>query len=341
MHPWDPTAAIGTILSGLQFTETYDAAFLQGLAPPFVSAPDEWLGTAVANRGGIYFLALRLGSLRAVAWAAPWSGIPYRDGGPQENPASPRGRTLERATAFAGFAFRSREDGFEARGWRLAVFPGFGDEPLRPFRVHHSLAHENPGCTFRRIPVTVGATLVTPQGALAAEGGALERLPIGAVRLDLPRGGGEVVVSAPIFHSGPELSSDGGELVQLILEVLASAGVAGHRINDHEDDDIDVILKLPGLANDAPKNSVFQPQLPVAALEALLLLRNLCFHSEAEAHVTANPRALDALVAAARVDHPGGGEIILFSLTGAVADAKVRALPPPRHARCRAVRVAV
>jgi len=50
---------------------------------------------------------------------------------------------------------------------------------------------------------------------------------------------------------------------------------------------------------------------------------------------------VDALVAAARIDHPGGGEIILFSLTGAVADAKVRALPPPRHARCRAVRVAV
>ena len=47
------------------------------------------------------------------------------------------------------------------------------------------------------------------------------------------------------------------------------------------------------------------------------------------------------LLAAARIDHPGGGEIILFSLTGAVADAKVRALPPPRHARCRAVRVAV
>jgi hypothetical protein len=97
----------------------------------------------------------------------------------------------------------------------------------------------------------------------------------------------------------------GGELVQLILEVLASAGVAGHRINDHEDDDIDVILKLPGLANDAPKNSVFQPQLPVAALEALLLLRNLCFHSEAKAHVTANPRALDALVAAAGASDAG------------------------------------
>ena len=97
----------------------------------------------------------------------------------------------------------------------------------------------------------------------------------------------------------------GGELVQLILEVLASAGVAGHRINDHEDDDIDVILKLPGLASDAPKNSVFQPQLPVAALEALLLLRNLCFHSEAKAHVTANPRALDALVAAAGASDAG------------------------------------
>ena len=61
-----------------------------------------------------------------------------------------------------------------------------------------------------------------------------------------------------------------------------------------------VILKPP-IAADAPKNSVFQTQLPVAALEALLLLRNLCFHTEAKAHVTANPRALDALVAAAGV----------------------------------------
>ena len=101
------------------------------------------------------------------------------------------------------------------------------------------------------------------------------------------------------------LRAGGGELMQLILEVLASAGVAGHRINDDEDDDIDVILKLPGLAADAPKNSVFQTQLPVAALEALLLLRNLCFHTEAKAHVTANPRALDALVAAAGASDPG------------------------------------
>ena len=101
------------------------------------------------------------------------------------------------------------------------------------------------------------------------------------------------------------LRAGGGELMQLILEVLASAGVAGHRINDDEDDDIDVILKLPGLAADAPKNSEFQTQLPVAALEALLLLRNLCFHTEAKAHVTANPRALDALVAAAGASDPG------------------------------------
>ena len=101
------------------------------------------------------------------------------------------------------------------------------------------------------------------------------------------------------------LRAGGGELMQLILEVLASAGVAGHRINDDEDDDIDVILKLPGLAADAPNNSVFQTQLPVAALEALLLLRNLCFHTEAKAHVTANPRALDALVAAAGASDPG------------------------------------
>ena len=33
---------------------------------------------------------------------------------------------------------------------------------------------------------------------------------------------------------------------------------------------------------------------PRRRLEALLLLRNLCFHDEAKAHVAANPRALDA-----------------------------------------------
>jgi hypothetical protein len=30
-----------------------------------------------------------------------------------------------------------------------------------------------------------------------------------------------------------------------------------------------------------------------------LLLRNLCFHADAKAHVSGNPRAIDALVAAA------------------------------------------
>ena len=59
----------------------------------------------------------------------------------------------------------------------------------------------------------------TPGLLLAAEGGALERLPVGAVRLGLPNGGGKVVVSAPIFHSGARLPFDDGELVRLAVSV--------------------------------------------------------------------------------------------------------------------------
>ena len=94
----------------------------------------------------------------------------------------------------------------------------------------------------------------------------------------------------------------GSDLVQLLLETLAAAGVSGGSGPDEdEEDDIDIILsRVPEHAR-----TVFQPQLPVAALEALLLLRNLCFHDEAKAHVAANPRALDALVAAAGATDAG------------------------------------
>jgi rotatin len=93
----------------------------------------------------------------------------------------------------------------------------------------------------------------------------------------------------------------GGDLVRLLLEILASAGVGGDaaRGDDSDsEDDVDVILA--GTAN-----AVFHPRLPVAALETLLLLRNLCFHPEAKAHVTAEPRAVDALVSAAGAADPG------------------------------------
>ena len=93
----------------------------------------------------------------------------------------------------------------------------------------------------------------------------------------------------------------GGDLVRLLLEILASAGVGGdatRRDDSDSEDDVDVILA--GTAN-----AVFHPRLPVAALETLLLLRNLCFHPEAKAHVTAEPRAVDALVAAPGAADPG------------------------------------
>ena len=61
----------------------------------------------------------------------------------------------------------------------------------------------------------------------------------------------------------------GSDLVQLLLETLAAAGVSGGSGPDEdEEDDIDIILsRVPEHAR-----TVFQPQLPVAALEALLLL---------------------------------------------------------------------
>jgi hypothetical protein len=99
------------------------------------------------------------------------------------------------------------------------------------------------------------------------------------------------------------LREGGSSLVQLLLEVLAAAGVSGGGGPDgDEEDDIDVILT--GLSSHE-MNTVFQPQLPIAALESLLLLRNVCFHSEAKAHVSSNPRAIDALVAAAGAADPG------------------------------------
>ena len=69
-----------------------------------------------------------------------------------------------------------------------------------------------------------------------------------------------------------------------------------------EEDDVDVILA--GVAAAGAADAVFRPQLPAAATEALLLLRNVCFHAEAKAHVGSNPRCIDALVAAAGAADP-------------------------------------
>ena len=97
----------------------------------------------------------------------------------------------------------------------------------------------------------------------------------------------------------------GSALVQLLLETLAQAGLGGGKDNSHDDDEDDVDVILAGVAASGVDDAVFRPQLPAAALEALLLLRNVCFHSEAKAHVSSNPRCLDALVAAAGAVDPG------------------------------------
>ena len=96
----------------------------------------------------------------------------------------------------------------------------------------------------------------------------------------------------------------GSALVQLLLETLAAAGLGGRGDGDgDEEDDVDVILA--GVAAAGAADAVFRPQLPAAATEALLLLRNVCFHAEAKAHVSSNPRCIDALVAAAGAADPG------------------------------------
>ena len=121
----------------------------------------------------------------------------------------------------------------------------------------------------------------------------------------------------------------GSDLVQLLLETLAAAGVSGGSGPDEdEEDDIDIILsRVPEHAR-----TVFQPQLPVAALEALLLLRNLCFHDEAKAHVAANPRALDALVAAAGATDAGARAAAADALLALVHNGqRVAALPAGRR----------
>jgi hypothetical protein len=93
----------------------------------------------------------------------------------------------------------------------------------------------------------------------------------------------------------------GSSLVQLLIETLAQgkycisqiprlsddtiltlffktqAGLGGGREGDDDDeDDVDVILA--GVAAAGVDDAVFRPQLPAAVLEALLLLRNVCFH---------------------------------------------------------------
>jgi hypothetical protein len=126
---------------------------------------------------------------------------------------------------------------------------------------------------------------------------------------DVAGGGGEDGRKA-LMHAG------GAELVQLLLEVLAAAGVTGGG-DGEEEDGIDIISSafgaLSGNGAGGAGGTVFHPQLPVAALEALLLLRNLCFHPDAKAHVSANPRAIDALVAAAGAGDPVGAVHVAYS----------------------------
>ena len=188
------------------------------LAPPLVPAPSRWVQAAVAHRGGVYFRVVRLGDYRAVAWASPWTGFPYRDGGPQEPPDSPSGRRLEAATSCAGYAFRSRADALRASG-AVAAFPGRGEEPLAPFCVRADLGE----CVVRRIPVTVDRTLVSPQGALASEGGSVERLPIAVVQLELPDGGDVALVGAPIFSDQRRPPFNDASLVRQAFLIQATA----------------------------------------------------------------------------------------------------------------------
>jgi len=96
----------------------------------------------------------------------------------------------------------------------------------------------------------------------------------------------------------------GSGLVRLLLETLAAAGLGG-RVSPEEDDEDDVDVVLAGAKRAGLEDFAFRPELPSVALEALLLLRNVCFHSEAKAHVSSNPKCLDALVAAAGAADPG------------------------------------
>ena len=129
----------------------------------------------------------------------------------------------------------------------------------------------------------------------------------------------------------------GSALVQLLLETLAAAGLGGRGDGDgDEEDDVDVILA--GVAAAGAADAVFRPQLPAAATEALLLLRNVCFHAEAKAHVSSNPRCVDALVAAAGAADPGAraaaadallalvhnGQRVAASLRAGAAAARLR-----------------
>ena len=185
-----------------------------------------------------------------------------------------------------------------------------------------SLAERALRLAFRNTaPATTSRLALAPLAALATEPAArrwllrsaflaktTEQLKLAVGRRDARRQVATLRALADVAGGGGEegrrevLRVGGSDLVQLLLEVLAAAGVSGGSGPDEdEEDDIDVILsRVPEHAR-----TVFQPQLPVAALESLLLLRNLCFHDEAKAHVAANPRALDALVAAAGATDAG------------------------------------
>ena len=185
-----------------------------------------------------------------------------------------------------------------------------------------SLAERMLRLAFRNTaPATTSRLALAPLAALATEPAArrwllrsafiaktTEQFRVAVRRGDARRQVATLRALADVAGGGGEegrrevLRVGGSDLVQLLLDTLAAAGVSGGSGPDEdEEDDIDIILsRVPEHAR-----TVFQPQLPVAALEALLLLRNLCFHDEAKAHVAANPRALDALVAAAGATDAG------------------------------------
>ena len=110
---------------------------------------------------------------------------------------------------------------------------------------------------------------------------------------------------------------------------------------------MDVILAAAA-AGAGAADAVFRPQLPAAATEALLLLRNVCFHAEAKAHVSSNPRCVDALVAAAGAADPGaraaaGGTLLALVHNGQRVAASLRAgrrPARPRRAAGKAFRAA-
>jgi rotatin len=249
-----------------------------------------------------------------------------------------------------------------------AVEDGDGGDGSRPASLGARLLR----LAFRNTsPTTITRLALAPLASLAGEPTSrkwllrspfivkvLEAFTAAVARKDAPRqlallramtdvaGGGGEDGRRALMHAG------GAELMQLLLEVLAAAGVSGDGGNiGGEEDDIDIITSTTfgALSTGGGGHSVFQPQLPAAALEALLLLRNLCYHPDAKAHVSANPRAIDALVAAAGAGDPGARAAAADALLALVHNGQRmaallrsgRRADRLRHAAGRASRAAV